>query len=73
MRRYRNVKTGATIEVYGQISGKNWEPLDEAPAISPENLVSPYAEIFGDDAGDLPPAKLKTTRRRKSDGNICNH
>ena len=73
MRRYRNTKTGAIIEVYGQISGKNWEPLSEAPVISPKDLVSPYAEIFGEDAGDLPPAKPKTTRRRKNDGNICNH
>ena len=73
MRRYRNTKTGAIIEVYGQISGKNWEPYDEAPVISPKDLVSPYSEIFGDDAGDLPPTKPKTTRRRKSDGNICNH
>ena len=73
MRRYRNTKTGAIIEVYGQISGKNWEPFDEAPVIPAESLVSPYAEIFGEDAGDLPLAKPKTTRRRKSDGNICNH
>ena len=73
MRRYRNTKTGAIIEVYGQISGKNWEPFDEAPVIPAESLVSPYAEIFGEDAGDLQLAKPKTTRRRKSNGNICNH
>lgn len=73
MRRYRNVKTGATIEVYGQVSGKNWEPLNEAPIVLPQDLADPYSEIFGDDAADLPLPKPKTTRRRKSDGNICNH
>lgn len=73
MRRYRNKKTGAIIEVYGQISGKNWEPFEEAPVVLPKDVVSPYAEIFGADAGDLPLAKPKTTRRRKSDGSICNH
>ena len=65
MRRYRNRKTGAVIEVYGQVCGKNWEPLDEAPVSLPEALRDPYAEIFGEDSGELPPAKPKTSRKGK--------
>ena len=73
MRRYRNKKTGAVIEVYGQVNGRNWEPLDEAPYSVPDKLVDPYAEIFGDDVDEPLPAKPKTTRRRKNNGTVCNH
>ena len=65
MRRYHNKKTGAVIEVYGHVNGKNWEPLDEASVFVPKKLVDPYAEIFGENAGDLPVAKPKSTRRGK--------
>lgn len=65
MRRYRNRKTGAVIEVYGQVNGKNWEPLEEAPVSLPEALRDPYEEIFGEDPEELPPAKPKTSRKGK--------
>lgn len=65
MRRYRNRKTGAVIEVYGQVNGKNWEPLEEAPVSLPEALRDPYEEIFGGDSDELPPAKPKTSRKGK--------
>ena len=72
MRRYYNKKTGATINVHGQVNGKNWEPLDKAPVVLPEDLADPYSEIFGDDNAELPSAKPKTTRRRKTNGSVCN-
>ena len=65
MRRYRNRKTGTVIEVYGQVSGKNWEPLEEAPVSLPETLKDPYAEIFGEDLDVIPPVKPKTSRKGK--------
>ena len=64
MRRYRNKKTGAVIEVYGQVSGKKWEPLDEAPVLLPEQLVDPYEEIFPAEPDDFPAPKPKTSRKR---------
>lgn len=68
MRRYRNKKSGAVIEVYGVVNGKNWEPLDEAPVSVPEELQDPYAEIFGKDAAEIPvedptPAKPRASRK----------
>lgn len=65
MRRYRNRKTGAVIAVYGQVNGKNWEPLDEAPFPDPEDLKDPYGEIFGEDPAEVPPVKPKTARKGK--------
>ena len=66
MRRYCNRKTGAVIEVYGVVNGKNWEPLEEAPVPSPEALKDPYAEIFGEDPEEvLPPSKPKASRKGK--------
>lgn len=71
MRRYRNKKTGAVIEVYGEVRGKNWEPVAD-PVSAPEEVKDPYAEIFGADpeAEDLAPVpveaeppKPKTSRK----------
>ena len=73
MRRYRNKKTGAVIEVYGQVTGQNWEPLYEAPYSVPDTLVDPYADVFGIDVDKPQPAKPKTTRRRKANDTVCNH
>lgn len=73
MRRYRNKKTGAIIEVYGQVAGQNWEPLDEAPYSVPDQLVDPYAEVFGYGEDEPLLAKPKTARRRKANGSVCNH
>ena len=64
MRRYRNKKTGAVIEVYGQVSGKNWEPLDEAPVLLPEQLVDPYEGIFPAEPDDFPAPKPKASKKR---------
>ena len=64
MRRYRNKKTGAVIEVYGQVSGKNWEPLDEAPVLLPDQLVDPYEDIFPAEPDDVPAPKPKASRKR---------
>lgn len=64
MRRYRNKKTGAVIEAYGQVSGKNWEPLDEAPVCPPEQLADPYEEIFPAEPDDFPTPKPKSSRKR---------
>ena len=49
MPKYRNKKTGAVIEVYGVVRGKNWEPV-EAPVSASDDLEDPYAEIFGQDS-----------------------
>lgn len=37
--RYRNVKTGAVIDVPSKISGKNWELLDGGKAKEPAPVV----------------------------------
>lgn len=63
MRRYRNKKTGAVVEVHGEVRGKNWEPLEEAPSLLSEALKDPYAEIFGDEPAKKTPAKPKTSRK----------
>lgn len=38
--KYRNVKTGAAIDVPSKISGKNWELLDGGKAEKPAPVVS---------------------------------
>lgn len=63
MRRYRNKKTGAVVEVHGEVRGKNWELLEEAPSLLSEALKDPYAEIFGDEPAKKTPAKPKTSRK----------
>ena len=62
MRRYRNKKTGAVVEVHGEVRGKNWEPVEEAPSLLPA-LKDPYAEIFGDEPVEKKPAKPKASRK----------
>jgi hypothetical protein len=52
MHRYRNKKTGAVIYTYGKVSGKNWEPVDEAPNSDAAPVVKQ-------------PAKRKTSRKEK--------
>ena len=37
--KYRNVKTGAVIDVPSEISGKNWELLDGGKAEKPAPVV----------------------------------
>ena len=37
--KYRNVKTGAVIDVPSKISGKNWELLDGGKAEKPAPVV----------------------------------
>lgn len=37
--KYRNVKTGAVIDVPSKISGKNWELLDGGKAKEPAPVV----------------------------------
>ena len=43
--KYRNVKTGAVIDVKSEISGGNWERIDgKAPAKEPSVSSAPEAE-----------------------------
>lgn len=63
MRRYRNKKTGAVVEVHGEVRGKNWELLKEGPSVLSEALKDPYAEIFGEEPVKKAPAKPKAARK----------
>jgi len=47
MFKYRNVKTGAVIEVPTKIGGKNWESLDGGKVIEPAPVVldAPVEEV----------------------------
>lgn len=56
--KYRNIKTGQTIDVPSEIGGKNWEKIDgKAPAKEPIVDIPAVEE-------EIKPAK-KTTKKSK--------
>ena len=60
MRRYRNKKTGAVVEVHGEVNGKNWEPVEDL--YPPEPVRDPYEDVFPEDSVE-PAPKPKTSRK----------
>ena len=61
MFKYRNVKTGAVIEVPTKIGGKNWESLDGGKVEKPAPVVSdaPVEEV----EEVKPVKKTRTTKK----------
>lgn len=64
--RYRNRKTGEIVTTTNKVSGKNWEPVEETPAMIPEEETaeSPASE---EEAVEHPAEKpaAKSTRKGK--------
>lgn len=79
MYRYRNKRTGVTIKTACMVTGKNWEPVEEAPLYSADGVEDAYAEVFEDPdqetaevvpveeapAAEVPAPKTKTSRKGK--------
>ena len=61
MHRYRNKKTGAVVKVHGDVSGNNWEPVDNT-LYSPGPVRDPYEEVFPEKSEETAP-KPKTSRK----------
>lgn len=74
MNQYRNVKSGMVIKTTGKVTGKNWEPVEEAklppvedtPAEDPP-VEDPAEEDTVEETADeeAPAEKPKTSRRGK--------
>ena len=64
--RYRNVKTGAVIDVPSKISGKNWERLDGGKVEKPAPVVldAPVVEEVPEVVEEVKPVK-KTRKTAK--------
>ena len=71
---YRNKKSGVTIKTTCKVSGKNWEPVEDAQYLpidedSTEDPIdeSPFEDIPEEEtaAEEAPAEKPKTTRRGK--------
>lgn len=51
MYHYRNKKTGATIKTSCEVTGKNWEPVEE-PLYTPDDMEDPYEDVFDEDPAE---------------------
>lgn len=61
--KYRNVKTGAVIDVKSEISGGNWERIDgKAPAKEPSVSPAPETE---DEVKPVKKTRKTTTKKTK--------
>lgn len=79
MNQYRNVKSGMVIKTTGKVTGKNWEPVEEAklppvedpPAEDPPAEDPPVEDPAEEDTveetadEEAPAEKPKTSRRGK--------
>ncbi len=61
MFKYRNVKTGAVIEVPTKLKGKNWEPLDGGKVEKPAPVV-PVAPV--EEVEEVKPVKKTRTTKK---------
>lgn len=57
MHRYRNKKTGAVVEVHGEVNGKNWEPVEDL--YPPGPVRDPYEDVLPEDPDPKPKASRK--------------
>lgn len=61
MRRYRNKKTGAVVEVHGEVKGRNWEPVEDF-LYSPGPVACPFEDVFPEEPVEAVP-KTKASRK----------
>ena len=55
--RYRNVKTGEIINTNNRIGGKNWERVEEEPALPPADDFEETEEETAEPPVEKPAAK----------------
>lgn len=52
MYHYRNKKTGETIKTSCEVTGKNWEPIEDDALYSAEDMENPFEDVFEEDPAE---------------------
>lgn len=64
MRRYRNKKTGAVVEVHGEVKGRNWEPVEDT-LYSLGPAADPFEDVFPEEPVEAIPKPKASRKGRK--------